>query len=115
MFGGTVIEAALRREFIRLCCNPKTRVVPRFVPHKWDHHKVLEPDGTGWYFTQAGAWEFFVRYLEQEHPWKIVSIERPPTWAVSMVVPGGGNHPPIYMKVDFSSGVAVARSFHYST
>lgn len=70
----------------------------------------------GFYFTEAGAWEFIADKLDAGHAYEEIQLEVPKgALAIVMKIAITSDVPPLYVKIQLGVGnKAIGRSFHYS-
>jgi hypothetical protein len=104
-----------RRQLARLARQKKRRRVPRELPCTWQPWTVSNPEGNQ-PFTDAGAWEFTARLLEDSEGQmvEVITLDHPRgqlAYVMRCAVPGGE----LYIKVHYGHGPSIlGRSFHYS-
>jgi hypothetical protein len=102
----------VRHQLVTLCRRSAARQLG--FPRDWRPNQVMHP-ATGQPFTERGAWEFVAETLEAGHVFELLILENPRgAKAYVLIIAGGTNAPPIYVKLQLGSGCVIGRSFHYS-
>ncbi|MGF6754905.1 hypothetical protein [Paraburkholderia sp. GAS42] len=85
-------------------------------PCDWNPRVVLNPHIPGYYFTDAGAWDYIADLLDAEHPYEEIILDSPRgATAIVLLVPLPEHPQPLYIKVQLGvSNKAIGRSFHIS-
>lgn len=74
------------------------------------------PHVPGYYFTDAGAWEYIADLLDANHPYEEIVLDTPlGAKAIVLLVPHPANPQHLYIKIQLgASNKAIGRSFHFS-
>lgn len=101
------------RQLIANCRSKKGRSLG--WPLDWAT-RVRNPESDGYFFTEAGAWEFVAGKLEAGHLFDEVVLENPQgALAIVMKIQLTTSDPLLYVKIQIGAGnKAIGRSFHYS-
>jgi hypothetical protein len=102
------------RQLIGNCRKKKERQLG--FPRDWVPNQIRNPETSGEYFTEAGAWEFIADKLEDGHPYSVINLENPPgAPAIVMKIQLEPEFPPLYVKIQVGiRNIPIGRSFHYS-
>ncbi|MCY4060670.1 MAG: hypothetical protein OXG44_22060 [Gammaproteobacteria bacterium] len=110
-----------RRQLADLARRPRRRsaVFHPESPVDWRPHQVRNPDAEldppHDVFTEAGAWEFIARKLDDGHDVRVVTLRVPAgARAYVMTIDLETSKPPLYVKLQLRHGRILGRSFHYS-
>lgn len=109
------------RQLIASCRRARTRFVgsPPDLPSDWCPTRIKNPavpDGFNIYFTDESAWNFIADHLEQERPFKLLTLDVPAGATAIVIEVSIRNYDrPLYIKVQVGkSNAAIGRSFHIS-
>jgi hypothetical protein len=102
------------RQLIKNCRIKKERFLG--FPRDWNPSRVRNPDATGDYFTESGAWEFIADKLEAGHIFEEISLDNPSgAPAIVMKIHLTMEDPLLYVKIQIGDrNKPIGRSFHYS-
>jgi hypothetical protein len=113
-----VTDARVRAALAALCRDHSCRTIGCYTdrhPSRWEPAVVMRPDGDGC-FTDAGAFEFIAKQIDEDRAIRIVNLQHPSgAEGYEIVVPLGSGID-LYVKLAFNrrhTGV-IGRSFHYS-
>ena len=71
---------------------------------------------TGMPFTDDEAWHLVADLLDAEHPVEVIEMnDKPGTHGFVILVDLVGSDRQLYIKVQLGAGIAIGRSFHWST
>ena len=114
MVGQIRMNAESLRQLIANCRRKDGRALG--FPRDWAPSRVCYPEVEGFYFTEAGAWEFVADKLEAGHPFEEVRLDQPPgALAIVLKIPLRPDAPLLYVKIQLGvANKAIGRSFHYS-
>ena len=110
-----------RRQLADLARRPQRRSATfrSGSPIDWRPHQVRNPeadlDPPHDVFTEAGAWEFIARKLDDGHDVQVLTLRAPEgARAYVMTIHLEDSTPPLYVKLQLRHGRILGRSFHYS-
>lgn len=106
-----------RIEISRLARNRRRRVNKSTParPARWFPDKVRNPDDSGNFFTDEGAWELIARQTENGHRVEIIELEKPKgKTGYVMKIRLESSVPALYVKLELHRGWLLGRSFHLS-
>jgi hypothetical protein len=85
-------------------------------PRDWAPSRVRNPHLEGYFFTEAGAWDFIADKLEAGHPYEELVLDNPRgALAIVLKICLKIEEPLLYVKIQLGAGnKAIGRSFHYS-
>ena len=105
---------SIRREAAILARRKSARVVffSQDSPCDWCPRTVINPED-GQPFTDAAAWDFIARLLDEQEPLESVDLIHPPGKTGYVMVPWIAGRE-VYIKFQLGAGKILGRSFHYS-
>ncbi len=85
------------------------------MPTVWRPWEVPSPV-SGMPFTEREAWNYIADLLEKNHPWKEITLNKPPGCkAFEMTVAIAGSNEMLYIKIHLLGDYIYGRSFHLSS
>ena len=103
----------LRHQLAVLCRRRKTRRLG--FPRQWNAG-CMSSSVTGMPFTDDEAWHLVADLLDAGHPVEVIEMnDKPGTHGFVLLVDVDGHDRQLYIKVQLGAGVAIGRSFHWST
>lgn len=107
-------DAQTRHQLAILCRRKKARTSQWSPerPTEWQPTSVTDPR-SGVPFTDAGAWDFVAKKLDDGIPLEHVILKKPPgAKAYVLLIPLVDRI--LYVKLQLGPGAVIGRSFHYS-
>ena len=112
-----MISDDLRKRLADFARRRERRVVGPFskdLPCDWRPQNILNPE-SGMPFTDASAWELIAERLENGHPVRQQTLEKPPgAQAVVLEVDLGPTQAILFVKIQIGAERVIGRSFHPS-
>lgn len=109
------VEAHIRARLVSLARSKRTRRTEFSpgAPSRWQPRQFTDPR-SGQAFTDQGAWDYIVHYLEQGIAIEEMSLDKPAGAKGYVLYLPGANKTKIYVKLQIGGDHVKGRSFHES-